>query len=890
MNGKFITILLTAVLLTFGFGQVSAQTCTPASVGLVSAYSGDSNALDARSRNNGTIQGNVSYATGNVGQGFQLSGANGDRVLVGNPANLRLQEFTIEAWIKRSSLSVVSNSPNPGSPAGIFFAYGQNGYAFLIDQNTNRLGLSLVGVSQVITPTLTITDTNWHHVAVVRSGSQTVFYLDGVADTPVNYAPSFSFTTNAAIGSRGDGQTDNVFFGAIDELGIYNRPLAASEIQAIFNSGTSGKCKPLATVAPDNQVLWLAGDGDALDSSSYGNNGSLQNGASYAVGRVGQSFTLDGLDDTVSVPNNASVNFAQTAPMSVEMWVYRTSTSQIQHFIGKRVSPCVPDINYQLALNTTNGQGLIFGGQGAGGVQASSGQDLPLNTWTHLAGTSDGSTVRLYINGVLAASANGTLGMPNSEPLIVGGSSNCPTFSGKIDEVSIYSRALSADEIQAVSNAGLAGKYKVQSTVPDNLVAWYSGDGNPNDLQGANNGTLENGAGTGNGKVGQGFQFDGVDDQITVPHNANQNGGTNLTIESWINPSSLPHGATILQKRTSGNVGGYVFEPTQAIGGGNTTNGLSFVIMIGGSYQFLFTPANVLTTNAWQHVAATYDGAFMRIYVNGVEVANKPQTGTIDASTAPVVIGRNAVSSAAFQGGIDEIALYNRALSANEIRDIYSVGNGGKYKLVSNPTVANKVKTGEAEITFGGITIGGAVHQTPIEISSFPALPMGTNTGLNYDISTSAAYTNPTVCFNVPSFTPTQFPNLRIYHLEAGAWQNRTATSNTYPNLCTVGLTSLSPFVVAIVAPSAANASISGHVVAGKGGLSNVIVTLSGGNLTQPISARTNNFGFYKFDNLPVGETYVLTVSSKKYVFTEPTQTVNLLDEITDADFTAENQ
>lgn len=133
-----------------------------------------------------------------------------------------------------------------------------------------------------------------------------------------------------------------------------------------------------------------------------------------------------------------------------------------------------------------------------------------------------------------------------------------------------------------------------------------------------------------------------------------------------------------------------------------------------------------------------------------------------------------------------------------------------------------------------------------------------------------------------------QFSNLRIYHLESGNWQNRTAGANFYPNLCATGLTSLSPFAVAIVAPTAANVSISGQVVGGKSGLSNVIVKLSGGNLTQPITAKTNNFGFYKFDNLPVGETYVLTVSSKKYVFTEPARTLNLLDEITDVDFTAE--
>lgn len=894
MTAKVFKIFVITALFLFGSIQFQAQTCAIPPIGLVSNYAAENNALDARSRNNGTIQGNVIYSSGEVGQTFQLGGTgdlsgNGDRVIVGNPANLRLQDFTIEVWVKRTSSAILTNSPFPGSPNGTIFAYGQNGYGFVIDQNTNKLGLTNVGNS-VVNSNLGVTDTNWHHVAVVKNGNQVVFYVDGVADTPIVYNTAFGFTTNAAIGARGDSNSLNAFFGAIDELAIYNRSLSAAEIQSIFNSGTSGKCKPIATFAPDNQVLWLAGDGDALDSSGSGNNGTLQNGASYAVGRVGQGISLDGTDDIVSIPNASILNFAQNAPMSVEMWVYRTSNAPIQHFIGKRTANCVPDFNYQLALNTTNGQGLSFGGQGSGGVQANSGQDLPLNTWTHLAGTSDGTTVRLYINGVLAASANGTLGTPNSEALRIGGSSSCQTFGGTLDEVSLYNRTLSVGEIQSISNAGLGGKVKVQSTVPNNLAAWYPADGNANDIQGGNNATLENGTTYGNGKIGQGFQFDGVDDQITIPHNANQNGGTNLTLEAWINPASLNHGGSIIQKRTSGNIGGWVFEPTQAIGGGNTTNGLSFVIMIGGSYQYLFTPANTLTTNAWQHVAATYDGSFMKIYVNGAEVVNRSMSGAIDNVAEPVVIGRNAVNPLlTFQGGIDEAGIYSRALSAAEIRDQYYTGNGGKYKDTTNPTVSNTVKIGEATVTFGSVTTGGAVQLTPLNAASLPPLPLGTNTGLTFDISTTATYTNPTVCFNVPAFTPAQFADLRIYHLEAGVWQNRTAVGSVYPNLCSSGLTSLSPFAVVFAPTTAANSSISGRVIAGKNALSNVNVTLSGGNLTQPLMMKTNSFGNYKFDNLPTGETYVLTVSSKRYTFTPSTKTVNLNDEVTDADFAADN-
>ena len=93
---------------------------------------------------------------------------------------------------------------------------------------------------------------------------------------------------------------------------------------------------------------------------------------------------------------------------------------------------------------------------------------------------------------------------------------------------------------------------------PVGLVSWFAADGNALDSRSRSNGTLQNGATFAAGEVGQAFSFDGVDDQITVPHNANQNGGTNLTIEAWINPITLPHGGTILQKRSASNIGGCI--------------------------------------------------------------------------------------------------------------------------------------------------------------------------------------------------------------------------------------------------------------------------------------------------------------------------------------------
>ncbi len=881
------------LVLSIGVSSLAAQICTPAPVGLISSYAAENNALDARSRNNGTIQGNVTYAAGQAGQGFQLGGANGDRVLLGSPRDFQRQDFTIEAWVKRSSSSVVTNSPS-GSGVGIFFAYGQGGYSFYIDQTTNKLVFGQVGVSQVFAPTLTITDTNWHHVAVTQSGpaftagTQTIFYLDGIADTPVGYAPQFSFTTNAAIGSRGDAQTDNVFFGEIDELSIYDRPLSAAQIQAIFASGTAGKCKPLATNALDNQVLWLAGDGDALDLSSNGN-GSLQNGTGYAVGKVGQSFKFDGVDDQITVPDNANQNGGTN--LTIEAWINPASLPHGGTILQKRTSGNFG--GYVLESTQPSGSGAPNGLQFVimiGGVyQALNPANiLTPNVWQHVAATYDGAFMRIYVGGVEVANKpqTGAIDLV-AAPLVIGRNvvSNVG-FQGGIDEIGLYNRALSAAEIGSIYNAGLAGKYKVQATVPANIAAWYPADGNTNDLQAANSATLQGGATYVPGKVGQAFALNGTTAYVAAPNTAANDPtgtGTGASMEAWVyfnqRPSDAGHQMYIISKS-----------------GGNPNDGFDIHVDADNYFKFVWQGSYTGFANfqvqagVWYHVVATFSPTTgVRFYANGVLLGIGNVFSSRTASNVPLEIGHSTAlgGNRFFNGLIDEPAMYNRTLSEAEIRDQYYAGNLGKYKAATNPTVSNKTKTGDAEVTFATLTAAGAVQEMPLNASLLPALPV-TNTGLVYDISTSAADSNPTVCFNLPSFTVGQFAGLRIYHLESGAWVNRTAPVNSYPNLCSSGLTSLSPFAIGFSTETAASASVGGRVTFQKRGLSNATVMISGGSLAQPILAKTGSFGYYKFDNLPVGETYFLTVFSKRYVFMQPTQIVNLFEDVTNADFMGE--
>ena len=227
------------------------------------------------------------------------------------------------------------------------------------------------------------------------------------------------------------------------------------------------------------------------------------------------------------------------------------------------------------------------------------------------------------------------------------------------------------------------------AALPADIVNWYRAEGDAADFAGGNDGTLLNGAMFTSGKVGQAFLFDGDDDRVNIPHNANLNPGSQFTVEAWVNPSSSGHGRPIAQKRSSGNVGGYTFETTQAPFGVN--DGLQFIVWIGGSPLTLQTPTSVLTNGEWHHVAATYSGMALRIFVDGVEKASAPASGAIDDSDADLVIGQNVViPSFAWQGAIDELSFYSRALTQAEIQTVVAAGSEGKQAAIVVTTATDE--------------------------------------------------------------------------------------------------------------------------------------------------------------------------------------------------------
>jgi hypothetical protein len=212
---------------------------------------------------------------------------------------------------------------------------------------------------------------------------------------------------------------------------------------------------------------------------------------------------------------------------------------------------------------------------------------------------------------------------------------------------------------------------------PSGLVSWWPGDGSADDVLGNNDGVLQNGASFGSGIAGgQAFRFHGVDDYVETP---SMNIGNTFSIDFWIYPEqSVGHEHLISNSFGSDSNFGALY--------------LNFgtVEYWQNSLALFLGPQNI-QPNTWSHITLTYDGSQTRIYVNGVEIQSRP---TSNPQQHPETFN-NALRFGSsipheefyFKGLIDDVGLYNRALSASEIQ---TLSDGGKCSPTATATTTSE--------------------------------------------------------------------------------------------------------------------------------------------------------------------------------------------------------
>jgi hypothetical protein len=278
---------------------------------------------------------------------------------------------------------------------------------------------------------------------------------------------------------------------------------------------------------------------------------------------------------------------------------------------------------------------------------------------------------------------------------------------------------------------------------PDGLIGWWPGDGGANDIASTNNGTFGGGAAADiPGVVGTAFWFDGTDDYVSIP-DAPSLHPTNLTIETWIRcdlldtPSinSYPGQQYIIfhQNAQMYNFEGFDLAKDRRPVYVATNDTWCFeVTSVEGDNVFVESET-IVQTNVWYHIAGVRGSNYIQLYVNGKLEGQTNVDFPVGYGDFPLYFATTGefYYDHRFGGALDEVSLYNRALSASEIAAIYAAGRQGKCKTPTAVSIGLSPGTSQPSQLFPELTIGGLAGQAyGIQASSSLLIPTNEWVGL----------------------------------------------------------------------------------------------------------------------------------------------------------------
>jgi len=307
--------------------------------------------------------------------------------------------------------------------------------------------------------------------------------------------------------------------------------------------------------------------------------------------------------------------------------------------------------------------------------------------WGYTNGLNDGGHAVGVVGGALGAHA---FLRRNADEGMLDLNSTIPPDSGLTLEAAhtinareqITARASMPDGTHAVLLTPMACSNHC-AAAPSNMMAWWTGDGNAKDVAGGSHGTLRAGpsvrpgaVGTYKpGAVGMAFSLKGGG-YVDVPDATNLNFTDAMTVDAWANANSFQPISAVVKKSDSSQANGYALEMSDS-------RMVFYVFLSTVGWRWAMS-ATSFAPNKWYHVAGTYDGSDLRLYVNGVLEDQFSLSDTITISTSNLNIGRDpsnpADTSRFWDGMIDEVQLFNRALSPAEILTIYQAGRKGVCK------------------------------------------------------------------------------------------------------------------------------------------------------------------------------------------------------------------
>lgn len=387
----------------------------------------------------------------------------------------------------------------------------------------------------------------------------------------------------------------------------------------------------------------------AADASGL-NNGAVA-GATAVAGVNGKALQFNGTDQNVVMPSSSSLNTTDNN-ISFSLWFARQSLSQGGSFAFINTKYILRmDANGKISWNVYNPTWSSI-------TIDYSNRIVDMN-WHHLVATYDGESLKIYIDGQLKkeGSTSGDLHASNA-PLIIGSQSTINYFHGYIDEVALFNRALTQEEVVDIQ----LNNYNPGTDETAILSYWdldQITDNQAIDQSGGYNGSVIN-ATLAPGMVGNCYEFNGTDASVIIPHNSIMNLSPALSLMAWVKTRENKT-VKIAQKGDWDGYGLYQDKWSGWKAGVRLEDNTNLTVGWGNGVPQL---------NEWYHVAMTFNGTSLSLYVNGQLVNTITTNVAIHPNTRTFSIGSDNGAQKFFNGYIDEVKLYASALSQIEVQTV----------------------------------------------------------------------------------------------------------------------------------------------------------------------------------------------------------------------------
>ncbi|MDZ4227746.1 MAG: LamG domain-containing protein [Candidatus Levybacteria bacterium] len=419
-------------------------------------------------------------------------------------------------------------------------------------------------------------------------------------------------------------------------------------------------------------------NGNAKDATMYANNGTVT-GATLTTDRKGQAnkaYAFDGSADNISVtdPAGGELDFG-TGDFTIAFWV-KSDEDKMYSILGKTDKYfATGTAGWHISAAASPAQ-LIFEIQD--GTSRSNSGAFSIGRqfgWTHIAVKRVGTTFTKYVNGAQAGtSTNSVIGgdVNNNVPFVIGnisGGAADKTINGQIDDVRIYNRALTPTEVTALYQQYDPG---IQvSDLQKGLVGQWRLDGNAKDATlYSNNGTVTGATLTTDrkGQLNKAYSFNGTSDFISTTEPFAYSTTSDFSVSVWANWDSVPTGAMAMVAigQSSAN---YIYLHVRQ-------NQVGWRVAKTGNTERRQRTTATYAANTWHNVVMTKVGNNdIKIYIDGVEDTTREAQASDSppAVASTMYIGRVNTGDVTlyFQGFLDDVKTYNRALSATEVLELY---------------------------------------------------------------------------------------------------------------------------------------------------------------------------------------------------------------------------